>query len=351
MNENLNELPAAPLDRARHKGRSVNLVVAEAKSDAPTEWVPIGSLLPGDSPRLGGENRDHVVALVETDAVLPPIVVHRGTMRVIDGMHRVSAAKLKGHELIEVRYFDGSPNDAFVMAVETNIAHGLPLSLADRRAAAARIVTTHPTWSDRAIAAATGIAPGTVATLRSRSGGNAAAPIRRIGLDGRAHPVDAAAGRRVASQVIALRPDASLREIARMAGVSAATARDVRERISRAEDPVTPKTTRSDARRGGASIQGGGNGRGRDTARPSRISPPNRESLIEGLRRDPALRMTDSGRELLRWLLPQALGVNGWRDLVEGIPPHCVYLMVDVARSCANEWSEFARQLEARLTE
>jgi hypothetical protein len=35
---------------------------------------------------------------------LPPILVHRATNRIIDGMHRLEAAKLRGDETISVRF-------------------------------------------------------------------------------------------------------------------------------------------------------------------------------------------------------------------------------------------------------
>jgi hypothetical protein len=52
--------------------------------------------------------------------------------------HRLRAAVANGQEAVDVRYFDGSAADAFLRAVEANVKHGLPLSLADRRAAAQR---------------------------------------------------------------------------------------------------------------------------------------------------------------------------------------------------------------------
>ncbi|MFD1048366.1 ParB N-terminal domain-containing protein, partial [Kibdelosporangium lantanae] len=114
-----------------------------------------------DSPRLEGEDGEHIRALVELDVQLPPITVHRTTMRVIDGMHRLRAAVLRRQDFIDAYLVDAEPDDVFVLAVEANIQHGLPLTFADRKAAAARIVRSHPHWSDRAIAAKTGLSPKT----------------------------------------------------------------------------------------------------------------------------------------------------------------------------------------------
>src|SRR5579859_6840630 len=135
---------------------------------AAMEAIPVLSLRPADSPRLNGEDRAHIVRLAESETSLPPILVDRRTMRVIDGMHRLMAASLQGRDTIEVIFFDGSEADVFLRAVEENVAHGLPLSLADRRAAAERIITSHPHMSDRAIGQTTGLAAKTVAAVRKR---------------------------------------------------------------------------------------------------------------------------------------------------------------------------------------
>src|SRR5262245_43617336 len=88
-------------------GRRPGLVRAGGTAKRP-EMVPLRQLLPADSPRLVGEDAKHIRVLAESEAVLPPILVHRATMRVVDGMHRVGAARLRGREAIEVRFFDGS---------------------------------------------------------------------------------------------------------------------------------------------------------------------------------------------------------------------------------------------------
>jgi hypothetical protein len=49
--------------------------------------------------------------------------------------------------------------------VGMNIAHGLPLTRADRTAAAARVVHSYPQWSDRMISTVVGLSAGTVAKV------------------------------------------------------------------------------------------------------------------------------------------------------------------------------------------
>ncbi|MFE7120989.1 ParB/RepB/Spo0J family partition protein, partial [Streptomyces sp. NPDC057654] len=218
--------------------------------------VPIDSLLPADSPRTTGEDDGHIQVLAELDAPLPPIIVHRSTMRVIDGMHRLRAAQVSGAESIEVRYFEGTEENAFVLAVKLNVANGLPLSQSDRTAAAVRILGSHPQWSDRRIAAATGLVASTIAAMRKRSTGGIEQLNARVGRDGRARPLNSAAGRRRAGQVIADRPQASLREIADAAGVAPATAKDVRDRILQGRDPVPSRLREAEAQQAAAPAEG-----------------------------------------------------------------------------------------------
>ena len=145
--------------------------VAEARDRIGTVVsIPVLALRPADSPRLNGEDKAHIARLAETETSLPPILVDKRTMRVIDGMHRLMAASLQGRETIEVIFFEGSDADVFLRAVQENIAHGLPLSQADRRAAAERIIASHPHLSDRAIGHSVGLASKTVAAIRKRSG-------------------------------------------------------------------------------------------------------------------------------------------------------------------------------------
>ncbi|RSM76801.1 hypothetical protein DMH04_36305 [Kibdelosporangium aridum] len=87
--------------------------------------MPVDSLLPADAPRLSGEGDAHVRLLAESEAILPPIVVHRSTMRVIDGMHRLYAAVLRGQKNVEVRFFEGDESDALRMQTMGDRAEAL----------------------------------------------------------------------------------------------------------------------------------------------------------------------------------------------------------------------------------
>lgn len=274
--------------------------------------------------------------LADVGTELPPILVHRPTMRVIDGMHRLGAARLRGDSMIRVQFFERSEREAFVLSVKMNIAHGRPLSLADRARAAERIIESYPHWSDRAIAASAGLSARSVADIRARMGTAAGEEITaRVGRDGKVRPLDHVGGRLRALEALKERPDASLREIAKIAGVSPATALDVRNRMNRGEEPAPSPA--DPARR---PVNGQTNGH--------RYDEPNRDvnALLKGLTNDPSLRFSESGRHLLRWILSRSVADGEWRTHVDEIPPHCAYIVANIARQVAGQWLELACEVE-----
>jgi len=319
-------------------------VLSGVTAPAPSQRIQIAALSPGDSPRLAGERIEHVRALANAQADLPPILVHRPSMRVIDGMHRLRAAQMRGDKTIACQFFDCDDDLTFVAAVVANIAHGLPLSLVDREAAASRIIAQHATWSDRTVASITGLAPSTVGSIRRREdGGEPVAGAVRRGRDGRLRPLSTAEGRRIASEIIATRPGLSLRAIARAAGISTGTVRDVRQRVARGEDPV-PIRRLPRGRAGARKAQ-----RAASATEPS-ATVPDRASLLEKLRNDPSLRFTQAGRDLLRWLDARTLGPEGWERMLSGLPPHSAYLVADLACWCSQRWLDLAGALRERPT-
>ncbi|MEV6237517.1 streptomycin biosynthesis protein [Lentzea sp. NPDC051838] len=263
---------------------------------------------------------------------MPPIIVHRATMTVVDGVHRVQAAALSNREHIEVQFFDGDEDDAFVLAVEANTANGLPLSVADRKAAAERIIATHPARSDRWIALVSGLAASTVGEIRKCSSVETDQSNTRIGRDGRRRPLDSSDGRRLAGELMRADPDRSLRDIARAAGIAPSTVLDVRNRISSGEDPVP---VRKDASR-------------RQTVKPELDLDP--VAIMRTLVKDPSLRLSEAGRALLRWL--DAYSATGRvAPPVTDIPAHCVGSIAALARHNARFWAAFADQVSDQVEE
>jgi ParB-like chromosome segregation protein Spo0J len=293
---------------------------------------------------LAGEDDQHAQVLAESGDDLPPILVHRATMRVIDGMHRLRAAALRGQRSIEVRYFDGSEDAAFVLAVQENITHGLPLSRRDREAAAVRLIASHPQRSDRWIAKSTGLTDKTIGAIRRRSPA-LPAQVARTGQDGRVRPLSTADGRRRAGALLESKPEASLREIAKVAGISLGTARDVRDRVRRGDDPVPirhqgGRADRADRSAGGGQAGGPGRAGSRRDVR----------STLDTLRRDPALRFSESGRNLLQWLDRRAVVPGELADIVGLVPAHCSDVVAELARTVALAWQLWAAEIERQAS-
>jgi ParB-like chromosome segregation protein Spo0J len=288
------------------------------------------------------------------DAQLPPVLVDRRSMRVIDGMHRLLAASLQGRDTIEVKFFDGSSQDAFLHAVEANVTHGLPLSQADRRAATERIIESHPHLSDRAIAQLAGLSAKTVGGIRRRS---ATVPqvSARVGKDGKVRPLSGVEGRQRVAEFLAEHPQASLREAARGAGVSPGTVRDVRRRLECGEAPAPGRPEGEAPGRPEEAAQAQP-ARNHDERRAlpaySRAQRAVRHApafLLDKLLRDPSLRHNEQGRRLLRWLQHNPAGPQDRSSVIAVVPPHCAALVVQLARQNAQMWLEFAQELDERV--
>jgi hypothetical protein len=310
----------------------------------PVVEVEVSALSGVDSPRISGESPEHVETLAAAQTELPPIIVHRRTMQVIDGLHRLKAAKLRGETKIAVRFFDGNTAEAFVLAVKSNIAHGLPLSLADRKRATERIIISHPQWSDRMVASVVGIAAGTVAEIRKQIPDTSTFASSRIGQDGRVRPIDGTKGRKLASELISENPSLSLRQIARAAGISPETARDVRNRLRRGEDPL-PKQRNNGQRLAS-----------RRTDQPSSDNRLRRAPVqacaaaLERLKADPAMRFSATGRNLLMLFNIHTIRAEEWDEIIDNVPPHRFGIVAELARDCAELWAEFAARVECQVT-
>jgi transposase len=67
----------------------------------------------------------------------------------------------------------------------------------------------------------------------------------RVGKDGKARPITTSNGRRVAAELIRVNETMSLREVAKIAGISPTTVRDVRVRLEQGAEPVATDHTQS----------------------------------------------------------------------------------------------------------
>ncbi|WP_378733287.1 ParB/RepB/Spo0J family partition protein [Nocardia brasiliensis] len=306
--------------------------------------LPIAEILPAASPpRTGGADASHIRMLAESETKFPPIVIHRETMRVVDGWHRLHAAQLRGQTTIAAVLFDGGLAEAFVLAVKLNTAHGLPLSLAERKAAALRILSLYPQWSDRAIAATAGISHKTVGALRSRSTGENSQSTGRIARNGVLHRAAGREGRQRAAELFGVDPNAPARKVASAAGISVTTAKDVRKRLRAGEPPMSSRGSAA----GSSSTPGSVREPAANVRRPAsqRIDAA---EMLQRLRKDPSLRFTETGRTLLRWLeTPFGDGAD-WDTIVRSLPNHCTHSLAELARQRALEWQRLACLLDQR---
>ncbi|MFD3510264.1 ParB N-terminal domain-containing protein [Nocardia sp. NPDC058666] len=259
--------------------------------------IPLAMIDTGEFLHVRAVNIEHAQMLAQVDSGLPPILVHRGTMQVIDGLHRLHAARSKGARTITARFFEGSVEEAFVLAVESNSDHGLPLSLKDRKAAALRLVAMYPVWSDRRIATVTGLDHKTVGVIRRRTSGEIPQSTGRLGRDGRVRALP--------------------------------TAKPGPPVVVPEDEPVPDQSRRAPVK---------------PTATP-RSGP----TVIDNLRRDPSLRLSESGRQLLRWLDAVPKSTAESTDLADQLPQHCLNLILEVAKHNADSWQRFADQVGGRL--
>ncbi|WP_280717717.1 ParB/RepB/Spo0J family partition protein [Kitasatospora sp. MAP5-34] len=252
-------------------------------------------------------------------------------MRVIDGVHRLMAAHLRGDRSLDVTFVDDSEDNCFIRAVEANNAHGMPLSLADRKAAAARILRDRPEWSDRAVARIVALSPKTVAVVRQKPSEEIPQSTARIGRDGRKR---------------AVRPP----------GASGRTAVDASAGLPspQAHDPHT-RCTDDDGDRGAPShdwtppeeFQPLPSGRTNvaSAARAS-IEPSQGPRILKALARDPSLRLSETGRALVRKLAACSVAPEEVEGIAAAVPAHCARSVTQLALAYSRAWEELARTIQ-----
>lgn len=287
--------------------------------NVPVTRLPVGSLSLGLSPRQAGEDPGHVSMLAEIEGQLPPILVRRQTMQVIDGAHRLRAAILRGETEIDARVVDDDEAASYLLAVKLNTGHGLPLSPSDRKEAARRIMEFFPQWSDRKVAEAAGVAPNTVAAIRASTSAQNE-QLCTVGKDGRSRPRDGAQRRKEIRRLLTENPELSVREVAQGAGVSPQTVRNERKRMNaEALQPLEETLSPPSADEGNAWA-----------------------SSLAILQADPAFRSTDNGRLLLRLFASYAMISSGGVAIARSTPEHCRQLLMQAARAYGEAWLELA---------
>lgn len=322
-----------------------------AVEQLPEVSVPVDSLVPGFHLRTAGTDAAHVRLLADAagSVQLPPILVQKGGMRIIDGMHRVAVARLRGEYTVRARIVDCSDEQALVLAVKSNTLHGLPLTKADRISSAKRILAEHPDWSDRKVAGIAGLSGKSIASLRNSSAGGAQFDGKRLGRDGKRRPVVAAEGRLRAAEYVRAHPEASVRQIASETEVSLGTAHDVRQKIRglRMSEPGPGEEQAAPASpRGPLPVTHIRSWVKAGTARRLAWS-----AIFGKIAGDPALRYTDGGRAFLRWMSQHAMHPDEWREFIDAVPERWHEEVRQAALTMSEEWGQFANELSCRREE
>ncbi|MBF6330404.1 ParB-like nuclease domain-containing protein [Nocardia transvalensis] len=340
--------------------RSVAREWLASVATVPVEMVPVHTIRSGPALRMDERrSAEHIRLLTESTDPLPPLIVHRFTMTLIDGAHRLCVARARGQAVVPVQFFDGTEADAYALAVQVNVTHGLPLSVTERKAAAARLISTHPHWSDRLIAITTGLSHKTVGVERRRVTGDSSQLHARTGKDGKVRPLVAAEGRRIAAEIIRDNPTASLREISSIAGISTGTVRDVRARLSRGEDPVPtrgepkhidspPQSPRLSDDSDETTVEVERNAPVPEVpVLPKRtVTVPIQSAILQTLQSDPALRFNVKGRAILRLVRNTISETGAAEQVLLDAPSHCHGSLAKLARANAQFWNDLANRLE-----
>jgi ParB-like chromosome segregation protein Spo0J len=243
---------------------------------------------------------------MEVGSSVPPLVVHEPSMTIIDGIHRLEAARRSGAECIRTVLVPGEWSVAFVLAVQANVSHGKPLTLAERRSAARTILGDFPDCSDRWLASVCGLAPSTVSGLRtSRPAGST-----RVGRDGRRRPVDSGELRTRVAEAVAANPGASVRAIAAAVGASPSTVQG-EVRRSREGPKAEDQHRQQRAGRTGAAPEG---------ADPAMVAVPQLASFLQLLSRT-------------------SISDADWQPVIGLIPLGRIYEFADECRRRAHAWS------------
>ncbi len=166
--------------------------------------------------RVDARHVEHLATVLEG---CPPIVVS-AEAHLIDGEHRVHAARARGWDHLPATVVACPAEDLHLKAIELNTRASLALTRGERRAAVGLLLERHPDWADRRIAAVCGVSPSTVGAARQEVSGVQTGHLKRRGGDGKAYPAHPAARRRLAEDHLRLHPGATISELRAVTGAS-----------------------------------------------------------------------------------------------------------------------------------
>jgi hypothetical protein len=283
----------------------------------------------GLSPRFGEQDLDHARALANCLDDCPPILVQRNTFVIIDGVHRLLAARMLNRRTILARYFDGSHEDAVLQAIKANVAHGKPLTLAEREWAAKSVLQTRSDLSNRLVGDVCGLSDKTVGRLR-RSIAEVQQSATRVGRDGRRRPARPQQIRAAIAAALTEAPNMSASDIAYALSTSASTVRDVRQRLARGEP--------------GVATHAGGAERMIGKTDPNATKP----GIGKIWRLDSAIQSIPGGIKLGQWLDSTRISDDDWINYIDIMPLGRLPQLISEGRSRSIAWVRFAASLEER---
>jgi ParB/RepB/Spo0J family partition protein len=139
-------------------------------------------------PQMRPDEYNDLVEDIEQRGIVDPLVV-TGESIVIDGRHRLMAAKALGLESVPVREFEGDASEQrdFMLRAALLRRH---LTTAQRKALAAQLIITEPGRSGRSVAKAAGISRPTVTMIRHdlEAHEQVAESATSTGTDGKTYP-------------------------------------------------------------------------------------------------------------------------------------------------------------------
>jgi hypothetical protein len=137
-----------------------------------TVTLPLDMIIVDDEnqPRTDELDQSYINQLAEISELWPPVVVVAGgggRYALVDGFHRISAAEQAGMQQISATVLSmPADRDLLRLGFELNAAHGKPLTVADRKGYAQKLLAANSSLSDREIGRRAGLHHETVGVLR-----------------------------------------------------------------------------------------------------------------------------------------------------------------------------------------
>jgi hypothetical protein len=286
---------------------------------------------------------------------LRPVVVHRTSLTVIDGHHRVITAAARGVSTVPATMFDGSTCEGWLLAINLRNARE-PLPLQTHRDLGRSLLLSHPGWSDRAIASFVGLSDKTVAGIRRTAAPAESSDLQRVDLDGASRPLNCEQARLGAAEQFHDHPHGSARDVSQRTGLSMTTVKDARKRLRDGEDP--PQRSVSIPHQAAAAITGGRRGAAPATALPARTPAAtsdvarHRTTMANELAcigEDPSIRLSIAGRQLVSlFALPDWLDGDP-QSVVAALPFHRLPRLRLIAHSYLVLMADLTNMIDERI--